>query len=108
MIAPLVEAWFVTLLAEVPCVAACYRGQHARMALTCALGTSFTNLAMNGLLPRWLGTGSTWLVTGEVAALALEGLLYLAVGRPRDPARAFIASAVANAASLGAGLLLFR
>jgi hypothetical protein len=105
-VSPLLAPWLLTLAVEVPCVAALYPGRRLAMGLACALGTTATNLAMNGLLPRWLGTGATWLVTGEAAALVLEALLYWAVARPRDPVRAFTASALANGASFAAGLLL--
>jgi len=104
-VSPLLAPWLLTLAVEVPCVAALYPGRRRAMALACALGTTATNLAMNGLLPRWLGTGAAWLVTGEAAALVLEALLYWAVSRPRDPVRALTASALANGASFAAGLL---
>jgi len=99
-------AWLVTVGLEVPCVAWLHPGQRARLALACALGTSATNLAMNLLLPRALGTGAAWLVTGEAGSLLLEAGLYAAVARPRDLVRALTASALANGVSFAAGLLL--
>jgi hypothetical protein len=102
-----VTAWLITLAVEVPCVAALYPGQRARLAVVAALATSATNLPMNLLLPRWLGTGSAFLVTGELAALVLEAATYFFVARPRDLARAATASALANGLSFTAGLVLF-
>jgi hypothetical protein len=99
-------AWLLTVAVEVPSVAAAYPGQRIRMAVACALGTSATNLAMNGLLPRLLGSGAAFLVAGELGSLLAEALLYALVSRPRDPARALAASALANAASFAAGLVL--
>lgn len=76
------------------------------MAAVCAVTTSVTNLAMNVFLPRWLGTGMTFLLVGETGALLIEAAVYALVAKPRDPGRALAASAVANSASFGAGLLL--
>jgi hypothetical protein len=78
------------------------------MALACAFAPSVTNLAMNVLLPRWLGTGRTFLLTGELAALVLEAAFYSFVARPKDLARAVSASALANGLSFTAGLVLVR
>lgn len=100
-------AWLVTLAVEVPCVAALYPGQRGRMALAAALATSATNLPMNLLLPRWLGAGQAFLLTGELLALVLEAGVYLLAARPRDLPRAAAASALANGLSFGAGLLLW-
>jgi len=100
-------AWLLTVAVEVPLVALVFPGQRARLALACAAGTTVTNLAMNLLLPRWLGAGAAWLLAGELGALLLEAALYAAVGRPRDPARALVASALANGASFAAGLAVF-
>jgi hypothetical protein len=102
-----IAAWLLTVAVEVPVVAALFPGQRARLALACALGTSLTNLAMNLVLPRWLGTGALYLLVGELSALVLEALLYAAVSRPRDLVRAATASALANGASFAAGLLVF-
>ncbi len=102
----LAAAWLLTVAVEVPCVAAMFPGQRVRMAVACALGTSVTNLAMNALLPMALGTGAAFLVAGELGSVLAEALLYAAVGRPPDLARALAASALANGASFAAGLLL--
>lgn len=99
-------AWLITLAIEVPTVALMYSGQRTRMALVAALATSATNLPMNLLLPAWLGSGSAFLLTGELGALVLEAVVYFLAARPRDLPRAATASALANALSFGAGLLL--
>ncbi|MFO0588139.1 MAG: hypothetical protein U0441_11395 [Polyangiaceae bacterium] len=99
-------AWGITVVIESPIVAAFYPDRRARMGAVCAVATSLTNLSMNVLLPRWLGTGMTFLLVGEAAALLLEAAVYWLVAKPRDPGRALAASAVANSASFGAGLLL--
>jgi hypothetical protein len=97
----------LTLAVEVPLVALVYPGQRRRMATCCAAATAFTHLVMHFVLPR-LFTGTVVLVAGETLALALEALAYALVSRPRDGARALLASALANGASFGVGLLIFR
>jgi hypothetical protein len=106
MIPPFAFAWAVTVLTEAPCVAAVYPGERWKMAGVCALATSATNLAMNLLLPRWLGVGLTFLLVGELGALVIEALVYAIVRRPRDVGRALVASALANGASFALGLVL--
>jgi Flp pilus assembly protein protease CpaA len=101
-----VIAWFVTVALEVPCVAAFYPGQRVRMALVCLVATSATNLAMNLFLPRWLGSGQAFLLTGEILALALEAAIYSIASHPKNLARALMASALANGLSFSAGLVL--
>lgn len=106
MIPPFAFAWMVTVAVESPCVAAVYPGERWKMAGVCAVATSVTNVAMNVLLPRWLGVGLAFLLVGEIGALVIEALVYALVRRPRDVGRALVASAVANAASFSVGLVL--
>lgn len=106
MIPPFLFAWAVTVAIEAPCVAAVYPGERWKMAGVCALATSATNLAMNVLLPRWLGVGLAFLIVGELGALLIEAAIYALVRRPRDVGRALVASALANGASFTVGLLL--
>ena len=96
----------LTVIIEVPCVGLMYPQKRARMMLTCAVITSATNLAMNIWLPRWLGSGATFLIVGETAALALEALTYWLISKPHELARAVAASAFANALSFASGLWL--
>jgi hypothetical protein len=97
----------ITLVVEVPIVAAFYRGQRVRMAIACAIATSATNLALNFLLARRTFTFDRTLLVGEAAALIAEGTVYFFVATDRDWRRALTASAAANLASFGVGLLLF-
>jgi hypothetical protein len=96
----------ITLLAEVPIVALIYRGERGRMALTCALATTATNLAMNTLLLGSAGSYSEYLLSGEAGALLMEAGVFVLVSRDHDVGRALVASAIANGASFGLGLLL--
>lgn len=97
----------ITLAVEIPVVAAVYRGQRARMAITCALATSATHLFMHFALPRLLSPGGPVLLAGELIALVVEAAVYAAVARPRELGRALIASALANSLSYAAGFLVF-
>jgi hypothetical protein len=106
-VSPALIALAVTLAVEVPIVAWVFRGQRARMALACALATSATNLAMNTLLYPRAGSYDAYILIGEIGATLVEAAVYYAVDRDHDPGRALLASALANAASFGAGLLLF-
>lgn len=105
MIQAVITAWLITLAAEVPVVALVYARQRRRMAIVCAVTTSVTNLLMNLLLSRVLPP-SEYLLYGELGALVIEALVYWFVAHPRDPGRAMVASAAANLASYGAGLVL--
>jgi hypothetical protein len=97
----------LTLVIEVPLVALVYPGQRRRMAAWCAAATTFTHFVMHFALPR-LFSGSGLLVAGELAALSLEAIVYALASRPRDGARGLLASALANGASFGVGLLVLR
>jgi hypothetical protein len=97
----------VTLLVEVPIVAAFYRGHRLRMAIACAFATTATNLALNLVLMRTTLAYDPALLGGELVALLFEALVYLAVAPGRDVSRALAVSATANFASFAAGLLLF-
>jgi peptidoglycan biosynthesis protein MviN/MurJ (putative lipid II flippase) len=101
-----VIAWLFTLLVEVPIIARFYAKQWRRMAATCAIATSLTNLSMNVLLPSWATSVLSFLVIGETAALLLEAMVYCLVDRGRCLGQALIASAVANTASFALGLLM--
>lgn len=96
----------VTVLIEVPVVAALYPGQRRKMAAVAALSTTATNLLMNVVLikARWLM--GQYVFAGEMIALVAEAAAYVLVARPRDVARGLFASALANALSFGAGFVL--
>jgi phytoene dehydrogenase-like protein len=97
----------ITLAVEVPIVALLFPGQRRRMAGVAAAATTATHLFMHFALPPLLATWRGWLVTGELVALLAEAAAYALLSRPRDPARALAASALANAASYGVGLFVF-
>ena len=104
---PRVFAVLVTALVEAPIVAAFYPARRLRMAVVAGAATTTTNLAMNILLPHWVQSSTAFLLVGEGASFAAEALVYLAVARPVDAARAIAASAFANAASFFVGYVLF-
>jgi hypothetical protein len=98
----------ITLALEVPIVAAFYGGQRARLAAAAVVANVGTNVAMNVLLVRSSRDSyDTTLLAGEAVALLLEAVVYAAVDRKHDLVKALTASAAANLASFGAGLLLF-
>lgn len=98
----------VTIVVEVPIVALVYPRERARMALACAIATSATNLGMNLLLYRRVGSYDTYILIGEISATLVEAAVYWVVSREHEVGRALLASALANGASFSAGLLLFR
>ncbi len=100
-------ALVVTIAVEVPIVAALYRGNRLRMAITCAMATTATNLALNVVLVRTTLAYDPTLLAGETLALVAEAAAYALVAPKRDWPRALVASAAANFASFGVGLLLF-
>ncbi len=95
----------LTLVVEVPVVAAFFPGRRLRMALVCAGATTATHLLLVFGFPRLLPRTVSPLVFGEIFATVAEAAAYAAVSRL--PGRALVASAVANTCSFGLGLLLF-
>ncbi len=96
----------VTLLIEVPVVAALFPGQRVRMAIWALAMNTATNLGMNVLLPRIALIGVHYVVVGELLALFGEAAVYVIVSRPRDVARALLASSLSNALSFAGGGLV--
>jgi hypothetical protein len=94
----------ITLVVEVPTVAAFFPGRRVQLALTCALATTATHLLLHFGFPRVLPPRAALLV-GEAVATLGEAAVYAAVSR--EPGRALTASAVANGLSYGVGLLVF-
>jgi hypothetical protein len=78
------------------------------MAAVCALATTLTHLVLHFVLPSLSASWDETLVRGEWFALASEAAVYAGVNRPRDIGRALVASALANAASFVAGMLVLR
>lgn len=96
----------LTLGVEVPIVAALYPGQRARLAVIAAFASTATHLTLHFALPRLVPAAQVMLL-GEALALLGEALAYGVLSRPRDLGRALVASALANAASFGLGILVF-
>jgi hypothetical protein len=99
-------ALFVTWIIEVPIVAALFPGQRLRMGLVALVANAVTNLAMNVVLGRLPLLGPHWVVVGEAIALVVEAAAYAALSRPRQVARALLASGLGNAASFAGGGLI--
>jgi hypothetical protein len=106
MVRPIIVACLFTVAVETPIVAWIYRNRRLKMAITAAITTGITNLAMNGVLPGWAPSAFVYLVLGETAALLVEALVYARVEPSGGAGQALIASAVANSASFGLGLVL--
>jgi len=94
----------LTLATEIPIVAAFFPGHRARMAMVCALTTTATHLFLHFVLPRLLPVGSFSLVLAEGGITLVEAAAYWAASQ--DPGRSLAASALANAASFVAGLIV--
>jgi hypothetical protein len=94
----------LTLATEIPIVAAFFPGHRARMAMVCALTTTATHLLLHFALPGLLPVGSFSLVLAEGGITLVEAAAYWAASQ--DPGRSLAASALANAASFVAGLIV--
>ncbi|MGC4064059.1 MAG: hypothetical protein QM784_05350 [Polyangiaceae bacterium] len=113
MVRALVVACLFTVVVESPIVALVYRTRWQKMATAAAITTGLTNLGMNTVLSGGTSNGLPFtLVVGESFALFFEAFVYARLEPHRGRGRALIASAVANSASFGLGLLfapwLFR
>jgi hypothetical protein len=97
----------ITLLVEIPVVAVFYPRHRLRMILACIVANCITNLSLNVLLLRAAFAYDSTLLVGESAALVFEALVYAFVAPNREWSRALAASAAANLASFGIGLILF-
>ncbi len=109
--AHVIPAWAaalaVTLVIEVPLVAALFPGQRLKMAAVSTVMNAVTNLTLNLVLRRAAWLHGHWLVPGEVFAVLSEAAAYALASRPRDLPRSLLASSLANALSFSAGLLPF-
>ena len=105
MVRDAIVAWLFTLVVEVPIVATLYGRQWRRMAITAAVATSLTNLAMNLWWSRCASSVLGFLLVGELAALVIEAVVYCLAARQRGFGQALLASAVANSASFGLGIV---
>lgn len=96
----------VTLVVETPIVAAFFPRRRLRLAATCAVATTATHLLLHFGFPRLLPAGISPLFFGEAFATLSEAAAYLVVSG--DAGRSLVASALANSASFGVGLLFLR
>ncbi len=105
---PWAAALALTLVVEVPLVAAFYGGQRWRMAAVSVVMNAATNLTLNLLLPRLPGLrGGHHVLPGELLATLSEAAAYALASRPRDLPRALFVSSLANGCSFSAGWLFF-
>ena len=95
----------ITLITEVPIVAALFPGRRVRMGLVCAVATTATHVALHFDFPPLLPARVPALLFGEAFATLAEAAAYVAVSR--DVGRSLVASAIANTTSFCAGLILF-
>ena len=96
-------ALVVTLLLELPIVAAAYPGQRVRLTAVALVANTFTNLTLNVLLPRWPLVRGHYILVGEILAVVMEAAALAVASRPRDTGRALVVSGLGNALSYGAG-----
>jgi hypothetical protein len=96
-------ALVVTLLLEVPLVALLYPGQRSRLAMVALVANTLTNLTLNVVLPGVPLLRGNHVIVGEILAVVLEALAYVAASRPREVGRALAVSGLANALSFGTG-----
>jgi hypothetical protein len=112
MIGAWARAFALTCVIEVPVVLFATRGvgpRALRRGVIVVVGQLATHPLVWFVFPYIPGiTGWTAFVASELYATALEALLYAAAWPRLGTARALGVSAVANAASLGVGLVLGR
>jgi hypothetical protein len=106
MVRALVVACLFTVFVESPIVATVYRTTWKKMAITAAVTTGVTNWGMNALRAIGPYDGAISLVVAETLVLFVEALVYAHMEPRGGRGRALMASAVANSASFGLGLLL--
>jgi hypothetical protein len=105
---PVLFALAVAIAVETPIVALVHPGERLRMAGVAAAINVVTCLSMNTVL-MWLSrTYSSYQLIGGIGAVLLEATAYSYMSHKAEIGRGFLASAIANAASYGAGLALAR
>lgn len=100
------RALIVTLVIEVPIAAALFPKQRLRIAGVALVANTATNLFLNVGLPLLGARGATRILAGEITALVVEAFAYALLSRPREPARAVVASALGNLLSFTLGPML--
>ena len=111
MLIPWLKAFVLTLAIECPIVASLLRGHGSGRARLVAL-IAFANLATHPVVwfvfPELPVHPHVAFVLSEVFAFAAEAFYFALVFQGVSVRRAVAASLVANATSLGTGLLLYR
>jgi hypothetical protein len=109
MIALYALALAITLLVEVPVVAAFYPSQRVRMAVVAVVTIAAASVALDVVLARVTLRRDVAITVGQGVAFAIESAVYASAarGRERGWPRALAASAAANLASYLVELLFF-
>src|SRR5687767_7524146 len=107
----MIQAWFIafvaTVIIELAIVGSGTRelGLPLRRRLLVAfLGQALTHPLVWFVFPELSGNGEVWFWVSELTAVGVEGALYAWLLPGLGPLGAFGLSALANAASLGAGV----
>ena len=104
------SALALTLAVEVPCVLVLLRDSPRRKVLASALAANLlSHPALHFLLPAVVPIHpiGRFILVAELGAFAFEAAVYLAWVRPAPWPLAIAASAAANAASFGLGLVVW-
>ena len=103
-------AFLLTLAVELPIVLVVLRRETSpgRILAAGLAANLMTHPVVWFLLPRLFSSYLVYLLVAELGAFLAEALVYRAALRPLSRRMAVSASALANAASLGLGLLLYR
>ena len=94
-----------TICIEVPVVILFFPEQRVRMGVSCLLATTATHLFLFFGVPAFCPL-QYQIVLGESIAVVVEAVVYIVVSRPRNVSKSLLASAIANTASYGAGVVL--
>jgi hypothetical protein len=103
-------AFLLTLAIELPLALLCLRAHpRGRVIVAAAVATGASHpLLWFVLLPALPGSFLAGVIAGELAVIALEALVYLAMLRPIRAGHALAVSATLNAASYLAGVAFFN
>ena len=109
MIALYAIALAITLLVEVPIVAAFYPAERARMGLVAVATIALASVALDVVLAHVALRRDVAITAGQGLAFAIESLVYANAARGRESGwrRALAASAAANLASYVIELVFF-
>jgi len=103
-------AFGLTLLFELPVVAWILRDSAGlgKILLVGLFANLVTHPVVWFVLPRFFTSYIVYLFTAELGATAIEAVVFWALLRPQPGRLALSASAFANAASLGLGLVAYQ